>query len=74
LGLGAKRCRLPSSEREKIYDIFEQYQHENRKRNLFDTQDLVWHITKSLREEGGYKGALIHDLVVDEYRIYRRVR
>lgn len=66
LGLGAKRCRLPIPEREKIYDIFEQYQHEKRKRNLFDTQDLVWHITRSLEDEGGYKGALIHDLVVDE--------
>lgn len=66
LALGVKRCRLPIPEREKVYDIFEQYQHEKKKRNLFDTQDLVWHITKSLEEEGGYKGPLIHDLVVDE--------
>ena len=56
MGLGVKRCRLSVPEREKIYAIYEQYEHDKKKHNLFDTQDIVWHITKSIIEEGGYKG------------------
>ncbi|XP_066280343.1 TPR and ankyrin repeat-containing protein 1-like [Branchiostoma lanceolatum] len=64
LEMGKKRAEF-TGDRDKIYDIFQAYQHEKRQRHMFDEMDLVHNLYKRLTHAEDVDWS-IHQVYVDE--------
>ena len=63
--LGRKRCPNFNHDRDTIYDLFERYEQEKKRRFLFDVIDFVAHIHRRLLKLG-YTGTPIEAVTRDE--------
>jgi hypothetical protein len=67
--IGRKRAPNFTGNRDKIYDLFEQYRYEKMRRSLFDEADVVFRLYTKLLDVTAGNGALdwvIHEIYVDE--------
>eukprot|EP00058_Branchiostoma_floridae_P027802 XP_002613293.1 hypothetical protein BRAFLDRAFT_118709 [Branchiostoma floridae] len=64
LEIGKKRAEF-TGDRDKIYDIFQTYQHEKRQRHMFDEMDFVHNLYKRLAEAEDVDWS-IHQVYIDE--------
>ncbi|CAH1263373.1 TRANK1 [Branchiostoma lanceolatum] len=64
LEMGKKRAEF-TGDRDKIYDIFQTYQHEKRHRHMFDEMDLVHNLYERLTHAEDVDWS-IHQVYVDE--------
>lgn len=75
LGLGKKRCRLATTEREAVYDLFIRYQKVMERQNLWDYCDRITSLLKRLQasqeeEHPSYDTVRYTKIYVDEIQDY----
>jgi superfamily I DNA/RNA helicase len=64
--LGQKISPMYGDDRDTIYELYGLYKEKKGELNVFDKMDVVHHIYRQLKAQGGYKGVPIHNVFVDE--------
>ena len=63
--IGRKRAPNFNGNRDKIYDLFEQYRIEKQRKSLFDEADVVFRLYGKMKEYNGIDW-VIHEIYIDE--------